>query len=54
MTKDKTIKVIKTVGAIPFVAIGVILLFSGIVLKAAGYMFLFDIEAAKYEIDQIK
>lgn len=54
MRKDKIVKALKTVGAIPFVAVGVVLLFAAIVLRAAGYIFLFDTEAAKYEINQIK
>lgn len=54
MRKDKIVKALKTVGAIPFITVGVVLLFAAIVLRAAGYIFLFDTEAAKYEINQIK
>lgn len=54
MKRPAFYQAIKIIVAIPCVVVGFVLIFSGILLKAAGYVCLLDMAAAKYEIDRIK
>lgn len=54
MKKQDFYRVIATVAMLPFAVAGAVLLFSGVLLKAAGCVCLLDIAAAKYEIRRIR
>lgn len=53
MRKPTFQQVIRIIVAMPFALIAFVLIFSGILLKAAGRMCVLDFSAARYEIEQI-